>query len=315
MRVLFAAPEDAWGGAFDKFRQALPDMEFVAASDYQTASLAGFDAMIPTMTRVDATLLQSADRLKLIQQSGAGLEGVDIGAAQRLGVPVANVPTDTSGNADSVAELAIYMMLALARRASTIPDHFRRRQWGHPSGLALSGKTVGLVGVGGIGKALAKRLTAFDMRIIGLKRHLTPEFAGQHHLSWLGGPDQLADLLQHSDFVVLSLPDNPSTHHMINSDTLAQMKAGSFLINVGRGGLVDKNALERALASGHLGGAGLDVFWQEPPNPEDTIFNHNLIATPHIGGVTDRSLAGIISAVCDNLRRLQRGEPLLYLAS
>ncbi|ACQ93389.1 D-isomer specific 2-hydroxyacid dehydrogenase NAD-binding [Tolumonas auensis DSM 9187] len=312
MKVLFAAEEHAWGGILNKFRQALPDVAFVAAGGYGTQSLQGFDVLIPTMTKIDARLLATADQLKLIQQIGAGLEGVDLEAAKQHQIAVANVPTDISGNADSVAELGIYMMLALARNAHEIPHHFRQRESGRPMGLGLKGKTVGLIGLGGIGKVLAKRLTAFDMRLIGIKQHVDPDFAKTHHLDWLGTLHELPTLLQQADFVVLSLPDSPDTHHILNQQTFRQMKAGSFLINLGRGGLIDKDALETALKSGHLAGAGLDVFWQEPPDPTDPIFQQNIIATPHIGGVTDISVQGIFEAACDNIRRLQTGEPILH---
>ncbi len=312
MRVLFAAEENAWGGILKKFRLALPDVEFVAANGYHTESLQGFDALIPTMTKIDDALLNTADQLKLIQQIGAGLEGVDLNAAKARNIAVANVPTDISNNADSVAELAIYMMLGLARHADTIPHYLQQQQLGRPIGLGLKGKTVGLIGLGGIGKALAKRLHAFDMRLIGIKQTVSDEFAKAHHLDWLGTLDALPHLLAESDFVVMSLPDSPNTHHVINSAALAVMKPSAFLINVGRGGLVDKDALYQALHAKQLAGAGLDVFWQEPPDPSDPIFKENVIATPHIGGVTDISIQGIFEAACDNLRRLQSGETILY---
>jgi phosphoglycerate dehydrogenase-like enzyme len=312
MRVLFAAQEDAFGGMFHRFQHAFPDIEFVAAQGYELTSLQGFDVLIPTMSKITANLLATADRLKLIQQMGAGLEGVDLTAARQHDIPVANVPTADSGNADSVAELGIYMMLALARNPKGIAMAMANQQLGRPQGLSLSGKTVGLVGLGGLGQALAKRLHAFDMRLIGIKQHADAAFAEKHHLDWLGTLADLPTLLAQADFVVLTLPDSPATHHILNQTTFAAMKPGSFLINLGRGGLVSRDALENALSSGKLAGAGLDVFWQEPPDPEDPIFQHNVIATPHIGGVTDISIQGIFTAVCDNLRRLQQGTPLLY---
>lgn len=312
MRVLFAAEEHAWGGILNKFRQALPDVEFIAANGYQTQSLAGFDVLIPTMTKVDSQLLRTADKLQLIQQIGAGLEGVDIDSAKQHGIAVANVPTDISNNADSVAELGIYMMLGLARKAAQIPHFLQDQQLGRPMGLGLKGKTVGLVGLGGIGKALAKRLHAFDMRLIGIKQTMSDEFAKAHHLSWLGTLSQLPELLAQSDFVVMSLPDSPDTHHILNANTFRFMKSSAFLINLGRGGLIEKEALHQALINKQIAGAGLDVFWKEPPDPTDPIFQQNIIATPHIGGVTDISVQGIFEAACDNIRRLQTGEPVLY---
>lgn len=306
MRVLFAAEEDAWGGILDKFRQALPAVEFVAAGGYELTSLAGYDALIPTMSRVDADLLATADRLRLIQQIGAGLEGVDRAAAEARGIEVANVPTDISGNADSVAELGIWMMLGLARHARCIPDFFAARQLGGPIGLGLKGKTVGIVGLGGLGKALARRLRAFEMTLIGIKRDADPAFAEAHGLAWLGTLDALPTLLARADFVVLTLPDTPETHHMIDTKALATIRPGAFLINLGRGGLIEREALFGALRDGRLSGAGLDVFWEEPPDPDDPIFAENVIATPHIGGVTDVSTQGIFEIACERLRALSQ---------
>lgn len=311
MRVLIAADEHAWGGLIPSIRQTLPDVEFVASAGHAAESLAGFDALVPGMCRVDARLLATADRLKLIQQAGVGLEGVDIDAAKKAGIMVANVPSDHSGNADSVAELGIWMMIGLARRQQEIAQCLAQQRLGQPIGMGLMGKTVGLVGLGGLGKALAKRLAPFGMRMIGVKREADEAFARQHQLDWAGGIDQLPQLLAESDFVVLSLPHSAETHQIIDAAALAQMKPGSFLINLGRGGLIDKAAFLAALENQTLAGAGLDVFWQEPPDPNDAVFRHNVIATPHIGGVTDISLAGNIKGVCDNLRRLRDGEAVI----
>lgn len=311
MKVLIAAEENAWGGMIQQFRQMLPDVEFTASAGHAAESLAGYDALIPGMAKVTPALLKTADRLKLIQQAGAGLESVDIASAKAQGIQVANVPSDHSGNADSVAELGIWMMIGLARKASEIPQMIATRQLGLPVGMGLMGKTVGLVGLGGIGKALAKRLAPFGVKLIGVKRTADQSFAKEHQLDWLGNMEHLPALLCEADFVVLSLPDNSDTRNIIDETALAQMKQGSFLINLGRGGLIEKQALLAALEVGHLAGAGLDVFWQEPPDPEDDLFHYNVVATPHIGGVTDNSLNGNVAGVCENLRRLRDGEEIL----
>ncbi len=312
MKVLFAAPEPAWGGILDQFRRALPDMEFDATGGYHIASLAGYDALIPTMTRVDSSILESADRLRLIQQMGAGLEGVDIADANARGIAVANVPSGASGNADSVAELGVYLLIGLARQAWAIPEMMKQQRLGRPMGMSLQGKTVGLIGLGDIGKALIRRLTPFGVRLIGIKATAAPDFARDYGLAWCGVGTDLDRLLAEADFAVLSLPDNQQTHGLFDHRTFARMKPGAMLVNLGRGGVIDRDALFDALKSGHLGGAGLDVYWQEPPDPEDPIFACNILATPHIGGVTDTSLRGIFAGVSENLQRLQRGEPLLY---
>ncbi len=312
MKILFAAPEAAWGGILQRFRQAHADIEFVATGSYHIDSLSGYDALIPTMTRVDRNLLETADRLKLIQQMGAGLEGVDIGAARERGIAVANVPSGASGNADSVAELGIYLLIGLARKAWEIAAIMQQQRLGRPMGVSLQGKTIGLIGLGDIGKALIRRLRPFGVRMIGIKATPDPDFAKTYGLDWCGVLADLDQLLRQADFVVLSVPDNSQTHGLFNPQTFSRMKTGAMLVNLGRGGVVQREALFEALRTGQLGGAGLDVYWQEPPDPEDPIFSCNLITTPHIGGVTDTSLEGIFNGVSENLSRLKRGETLLY---
>lgn len=311
MNVLFAAPEDAWGGILHRFRMALPGVTFTAGG-LNPKSLAGYDVVIPTMSRIDAELLQTADRLRLIQQIGAGLEGVDLDAAKAKGIAVANVPTDVSGNADSVAEMVIYFMLALMRRTAEHPEQRQKKQLGVPVGRSLMGATVGIVGFGAIGQAVSRRLSGFGVRQMAIKREPDPALASEFGLDWLGHPDELSTLLEQSDLVVLTLPDTDQTHHLFNAGRFSQMKPGSYLINVGRGGLVEREALQAALRDGHLAGAALDVFWQEPPDPDDPIFTLNLLTSPHVAGLSDRSVEGIMQGAADNIQRLMAGEVLQH---
>lgn len=313
MKICFAAPENAWGGALGLLRAALPEHEFVALGNYVLESLRGYDVVIPTMSRVTEPLLATADRLRLIQQVGSGLEGVDIEAARMRGIRVANVPTDSCPNADSVAELGIYMMIGLARNFRGMAASFANRRIGEPRGTTLMGKTVGIVGLGGIGKALAKRLRAFDVRLIGIKRDDPGRAATDLGLDWAGGSQDLERLLGLSDFVALCLPLSAESRNLMNEKTFASMRKGSFLINLSRGGLVDRDALEKALATGQIAGAGLDVYWEEPVDPQDPIFRHNVFTTPHIGGSTDVSIAGIVQVVADNIRRVERNQEPLYV--
>ncbi|MGE5799219.1 MAG: 2-hydroxyacid dehydrogenase [Syntrophaceae bacterium] len=312
MKICFAAPENAWGGALGLLRAALPRHEFVALGNYSLESLHGYDVVIPTMSRVTEALLATADRLRLIQQVGSGLEGVDIEAARKRGIRVANVPTDSCGNADSVAELGIYMMIGLARDFRGMAASFANRRIGEPRGTTLMGKTVGIVGLGGIGKALAKRLKAFDVRLVGIKRGDPEETAADLGLDWAGGSQDLVHLLSLSDFVVLCLPLSAESRNLMNEKTFASMRKGSFLINLSRGGIVDRAALEIALATGRIAGAGLDVYWEEPVDPNDPIFRHNVFTTPHIGGSTDVSITGIVHVVADNILRVEKNEEPLY---
>lgn len=315
MKVLFAASENAWEGVLGAIRERLPDHQFDASGGFRVESLAGYDALIPTMADITPKLLDTADRLQLIQQCGAGVERIDLEAARERNIPVANVPSDVSGNADSVAELGIYLMIGLARNAKNMDKSLAEGRIGTPMGRALSGRTVGLVGLGGIGQALIQRLRAFSVHIIGLKRHNPDQAARELGLSWVGGPDDLPELCRRSDFVVLCLPQTAETTGFLDRAAISAMKPASFVVNLSRGGVIDKEALLDALRAGTIAGAGLDVFWEEPPDPADPLFQFNVIATPHIAGATDLSARGIMEGVVRNLERLAEGRSPLNIVN
>ena len=312
MKILFAAHENAWGGFLGMIREELPDHEFVPTGRFGFDTLRGFDVLIPTMSIVSKDHLATADKLRLIQQCGAGLESVDIEAAKSMNIRVANVPADISGNADSVAELGIFLMIGLSRNVRQMAASFANGHMGSPPGRALSGKTVGIIGLGGIGRALAKRLKPFGVHLLGIKRHDPQQAKEELGLDWAGTPVEMDALLGRSDYVVLCLPVTNESRNMIGRRSLEAMKREAFLINLSRGGLVDRNALEDALASRTIAGAGLDVFWVEPVDPNDPIFKYNVLATPHIAGSTDVSIQGIMKAVTENILRLEKGEEPLY---
>jgi len=311
MKILFAAPKNAWGGFLNLIRSELPEHQFDATGGFSIDSLEGYDVLIPTMTRITNEMIEQSDRLKLIQQCGSGLELVDIAAANEKGIWVANVPTGISGNADSVAEIGIYMIIGLSRNVKAMSRSLSSKKMGVPQGRALYGRTVGLVGLGGIGQALIKRLKTFDVDLIGIKRTDPQKARDVLGLKWVGTPDELPRLLKQSDFVILCLPVTAESTNLINKHTLSHMKNDAFLINLSRGGLVNRNALEDALASGQIAGAGLDVFWKDPPDPDDPVFNYNVMTTPHIAGSTDNAMKGIVAQVAANIRRIaQKKEPL-----
>ncbi|HUN55002.1 MAG TPA: 2-hydroxyacid dehydrogenase [Smithella sp.] len=313
MKILFAARENAWGGFLQILKAKMPQHEFHASGYFGFKTLEGFDVLIPTMSVVDKNALSTGDRLKLIQQCGSGLEAVDIGAAHEMNIRVANVPTDISGNAESVAELGIFMMLGLSRHLNKMKVSFSNWQMGVPQGRALKGKTVGVIGLGGIGRALIKRLKAFDVHILGIRQNNPEATVKELDIEWAGTQKDLGELLKRSDYVVLCLPLTSDSKNIIDADAFNMMKPGSFIINLSRGGLIDHDALEQALKANKIDGAGLDVFWEEPPNPDDPIFQYNVLATPHIAGSTDVSMQGIVSAVAENINRLEKGLEPLYL--
>ncbi|HEY8497953.1 MAG TPA: 2-hydroxyacid dehydrogenase [Limnochordales bacterium] len=308
MRVVVASP--AFPAIAQHLPRFLPEAEVVFAGPAELpVRVQEADVLIPSMARIDGALLGRAARLWLIHQWGAGLEGVDLEAATRLGIPVANVPTAGTANAASVAEWCVMAALVLARRLDEARAVARRLDaWGHPIGMSLVGRTAGVVGLGGIGTELAARLRALGMRVRAVKRHPDPGLAQRLGVEWLGSMEELPALLGASDFVFLTLPATPETRGLISRRELAAMRPGAFLVNPARGALVDEAALLEALDGGHLGGAAVDVYSVEPPAPDHPLLRHpRVLATPHIAGVTDASYADIARRVAANVRRVQAG--------
>lgn len=274
----------------------------------------GFSALvlIPAMARIDGDMMDRIRGLRLIQQWGAGLEGVDIGAASQRGIAVANVPTAGTGNAESCAEWCVMAAIAVSRRLPVaIQNIHAGNAWGAPRGRALMGRTAGIVGLGGIGQALALRLKPFGMRLIGLQRRPDFALAQRLGLEWVGGPDQLAELLRQSDYLFLCAPLTDETRGLIDERALNLLPDQACVINPARGGLLSQTALLHALSSGRLIGAGLDVFEQEPLDPASPLLERpDILATPHIAGVTEISYKGIGQRVAGNIRRLIAGEAL-----
>ncbi len=290
--------------------QHLPDDTIIACPAEQVvARAAEADVLVPAMYRVDARVIDTTSAT-LINQFGVGIEGVDIPAATRRGIYVANVPGhEGAGNAASVSEHAIFLMLGLARRYAEAQTSVRKRVLGAPLGTALMGKTVAILGVGSIGRQLALRLKPFRVRLLGIKQHPSDALTRELGLDFLGTQHDLTQVLAQADFVVLALPVTPATRAMLNAAAFAAMKDTAFVINVARGPVIDHDALVEALAQGHIAGAGLDVFWDEPTDPDDPLFRYNVIATPHTAGVTDLSYNDIARGLAANVNRIRAGQP------
>jgi len=267
--------------------------------------------LIPAMARIDGQIMDRIAGLRLIQQWGAGLEGVDLNAAAERGIAVANVPFAGTGNAESVAEWCVMAAIALCRRLPDLEKSIRQGGvWGGPIGRGLKGRTGGILGLGGIGQALAVRLKSFGMRLAALKRHADSALAERLGLEWVGGEDDLKAFLEWSEYLFLCLPLNPRTRNMVGESEIALLPAGACIINPARGGLIVEDALVNALLNGHLSGAALDVFADEPLDPSSRLLTTpGLIATPHIAGVTDVSYRDIARRVADNIKCLWSGSP------
>lgn len=302
----------------EHLRAALPDDEIVdCRPDEVTEAAADVDVLIPLVTRIPDAALASP-RLKLVQQYGVGLDIVNLAAATRAGIPVANVPSVGSGNAESVAELAIALLLMLFRQLPQAQEKFRQGKLGAPMSEALWQSTVLILGYGGIGEEIARRLQGFGCRVIAVSRH-GPGGARRRDatvpLARHVAMDQLGEVLGEADAVVVAAPATPENIGLVDARMIAGMKPGVRLVNIARGQVIDYQALLDGLRTGQIGSAGLDVFWQEPFNPDDPLLRENVIATPHIGGVTTSSLRGIARAVAANINRLRNGQPLADCAN
>jgi len=270
------------------------------------ALLPGVDGYIAGLDAIDRTALRAADRLKVISRYGVGVDQVDIPAAREKGIIVTNTP---GANSVSVAELALGMILSLARQIPVASEAVRQGKWPRLSGLSLEGKTIGILGLGAIGKQLVRRLAGFDCRILAYDPYPDPEFAKNYQVDLTS----MEVVISQSDFVSLHLPLTPETRGLVNADFLNKMKKGSFIVNTSRGEAIDEAALLEALLSGKLRGAGMDAFSKEPPDPENPILAlPQVIATPHLGAQTDGATSNMGWFAMKDCLAVLRGEKPTY---
>ncbi|HTP00741.1 MAG TPA: phosphoglycerate dehydrogenase [Anaerolineales bacterium] len=273
------------------------------------ALLPGMDGYIAGLDGIDAQALKAADKLKVIARYGVGVDSVDLAAARAKGIVVTNTP---GANSVSVAELALGLMLALARQIPEAVEAVHQGKWPRYAGLSLEGKTVGILGLGAIGKQLARRLAGFDCKLLAYDPLMDAAAAGALGVELTS----MDEVLRQSHFVSLHLPLLPETRCMVNDEFLGRMRKGSFLVNTSRGEVVDEDALLRALQSGRLKGAGLDAFTTEPPDPKNPLLAlPQVIATPHLGAMTDGATSNMgWLAMRDCLAVLEGKEPAYRVA-
>jgi phosphoglycerate dehydrogenase-like enzyme len=203
------------------------------------------------------------------------------------------------------------MMIMLAKGWPGLVRAQARREWTRFWPRVLAGQTVGIVGLGSIGRAVARLAKAFDMRVLGVRRSGAPLECADYEVDGIFGPLDLLNVLAESDYVVLALPLTEETHHLIGELALRAMKPSAYRIHVSRGAVIDEAALVRALKEGEVAGAGLDVFESEPLPPESELWGmDNVIISPHIAGGTPRYMELAVDLFCENLRRYLAGEPL-----
>lgn len=272
--------------------------------------LQGVDGYIAGLDVIDRSALEKADRLKVISRYGVGVDNVDLDAAKEKGIIVTNTPGANSG---SVAELTLGLILALARQIPEASQQVQQGKWPRLTGVSLEGKTIGILGLGAIGRQLVRRLAGFDCHCLAYDPYADKEFATNHNVTLV---DTIDKVITSSDFVSLHLPLLPETKGLVNAEFLAKMKKDSFLINTSRGEVVVEADLFNALQSRHLRGAGLDAFTVEPPDPNNPLLHlPQIIVTPHMGAHTDSATSNMGWLAMNDCLAVLRGEEPKYRVS
>jgi D-3-phosphoglycerate dehydrogenase len=255
----------------------------LAGAALQDAVRAADGMIVRSGTRVTAELLEDPGKLKAIVRAGVGVDNIDVAAATRRGIVVMNTP---GGNTFSTAEHTITLLMSLARLIPAADASVRAGKWERNKfvGTQLAGKTLGVVGLGRIGREVARRAAGLDMKVIGFDPFLSPDRAGQLGIEAAAGLEQL---LPRCDFVTVHTPLTDETRDLIGARELALLPKGARVLNCARGGIINETALVEALQSGHLAGAALDVFVEEPPPADHPLFKlANVVLTPHLGAST-----------------------------
>jgi D-3-phosphoglycerate dehydrogenase len=254
-----------------------------------------FDALIVrSSTQVTADLLQRGKRLKVVGRAGIGVDNVDVPKATELGILVVNAPT---ANLLSATELTFALLLAVARAIPAADARLKQEKWDRKQfvGQELYGKTLGIVGLGQIGTRVAARAKAFEMKVVAYDPFLDAAAARRIDVDLMS----IDDMLPLVDAITFHTPLTPETRGLLNAERMTRLKRGALVINCGRGGVVDEAALHAALESGQVGGAGLDVFAQEPPTSWDLIRHPKVVATPHIGAQTREAQERIAAQISE----------------
>jgi lactate dehydrogenase-like 2-hydroxyacid dehydrogenase len=309
-RRLPAAVEEAVSKEFDA--RLNRDDRPLSAAELQEA-LRSADGLLPTVTDKLSADVLAADplRTKIVANFGVGFNNIDVQAAKARGIAVSNTPDVLT---DATADIAMTLLLIVERRAGEGERHVRAGAWTgwrptHMLGRMVSGKTLGLIGMGRIARAVARRAHhGFGMRVIYTDPYPPPpEVARELGAEERGSIDAV---LAESDFVSLHCPATPETRHLMNAERFGRMKPGAYLINSARGDVVDEAALVSALKGGRLAGAGLDVFEREPQVPAELLGMENVVLLPHLGSATEETRVAMGLRALENLRLFFSGAPL-----
>ena len=284
--------------------------EKIGLTPEELAAIIGdYDALlVRSQVKVTAEILAHATRMVVIGRAGVGVDNVDLEAATKAGIVVVNAPT---GNTVSAAEQTITLMLALAHKTAAADASMRRGEWKRSSftGVELRGRTLGIIGLGKIGQAVADRAHGLEMNVIGYDPFVTAEQAALHGVT-LAEVDQI---LETADVITVHVPLNKATRGIVNADNIGKLKPGVMLINVARGGVYDEAAVAQALKDGKIAGAAIDVYETEPPAADNPLFSApNTVLTPHLGALTAEAQLRVAEEACEQVIDVLAGRSARY---
>ncbi len=267
-----------------------------------------YDAMVVRgRTKVTPAVFEAAKKLKVVGRAGVGVDNIDLPAARGHGVTVVNAPKSTSL---AVAELALGMMFCLARMLPKADSTMKQGQWikKQLEGIELNGKTLGIVGMGNIGTAIAHKTSPLGMKVLGYDPNVSADEIKKRGAE----PVPLNELYAKSDFITFHLPLTPESKAMVNGQAFGQMKRGVRIVDAARGGIIDETALLAALESGQVAAAALDVYATEPPGLTALVAHPNVVATPHIGAQTEEAQDRAAEDIASEVLAALRGEALRW---
>ena len=290
---------DKGGSAMELLRSFSTDLVFnpgekPLCEDELIPLLAECEGYIAGLDFITRKVIENAPALKVISRYGVGIDRVDLDAARRNGVIVCNTP---GVNANAVADLTFAMLLCIARKIPLLDRKTKQGEWPRFTGFELNAKTIGIIGLGAVGKAVAKRASGFSMKVMAYDPIISREYAAANGII----AATFDEVIKEADFLSLHLPLTDETKNIISEKIMKTMKKGAVIINTARGGFIDENSAFELLKSGHLGGLGLDTFEVEPPGPSPLFTLDNVVITPHTGAHTAEAISAMALLSVKNL--------------
>lgn len=306
-KILIADGLDENGQAVLRSEAIVDDRSEISAAEL-LETVGGYDALVVRgRTKVTRAVLTAGQKLKVVGRAGVGVDNIDLEAARERQVRVVNAPQSTSL---AVAELTLALLLAVARQVASADHSMKEGKWlkKQLEGVELNGRTLGIIGIGNIGRAVAARAAAFGMQVVAYDNTISEAEVSQRGAN----PVSLEALYAQADYITLHVPLTPQTRGMIGAQAIAQMKPGVRLVCTARGGVIDEGALLEALNSGQVAAAGLDVFAAEPPGLSSLVAHPNVTATPHIGAQTAEAQKRASVDIAYEVLAALNGKPLRW---